>query len=108
MTSLLMKYLFVGAGAVSIGASADARAPMLNDPVRLNIGYVCGWQVKCIDRQQSAMKKALKYVKRHNPPNWKIQQCNRNASRGRSRVDWIGYYNCIQNPTLKRSRSRRR
>ena len=108
MTSLLIRYFLVGAGAVAIAASAGARAPLLNDPVRLNIGYVCAWQVACIDRQHTAMRKALRYVKRYDPPKWKIQQCNRNASRGRSRVDWIGYYNCIQNLNLKKSRPARR
>jgi hypothetical protein len=108
MTSLTIRYFFVCAGAVAFGASADARPPLLNDPVRLNIGYVCGWQVACIDKQHSAMRKAMNYLKRYDPPNWKIQQCNRNASRGRSRVDWIGYYNCIQNMNLKKRRSVRR
>ena len=100
----MLRYVCVSAGAVAFGAAADARTPMLNDPVRLNIGYVCGWQVACIDRQHAAMRKALSYVKRYDPPKWKIQQCNLNAARGRARVDWIGYYNCIQNLNLKKRR----
>ena len=108
MTSSTIRYCLIAFGACATIEAAEARPPLLNDPVRLNIGYVCGWQVACIDRQHSAMRKALNYVKRYDPPKWKIQQCNRNASRGRSRVDWIGYYNCIQNLGLKKRRSARR
>jgi hypothetical protein len=102
------RLLPIGLGITAFAGIAEARAPLLNDPVRLNIGYVCGWQVACIDRQHRAMRKALTYVKRYDPPKWKIQQCNRNAARGRSRVDWIGYYNCIQNLNLKKGRAPRR
>ena len=57
-----------------------------------------------MERQQSAMKKALRYVRKHDPEQWKLQLCNRNASRnrGRGRVDWIGFYNCIRNDKLRR------
>ena len=81
MTSLMIRFVFVGVGLFVVDAASPARPPLFNDPVRLNIGYVCGWQVACIDRQTVAMRKALNYVKRYNPPKWKIQQCNRNASR---------------------------
>lgn len=104
MASRMKRMLLLGMAGFAMDAAADARPPLFADPVRLNIGYVCGWQVACIDRQTVAMRKALNYVKRYNPPKWKIQQCNRNASRGRSRVDWIGYYNCIQNLNLKKRR----
>lgn len=93
--------------ALAAGTTADARPALLNDPVRLNIGYLCKWQVDCIDRQYAAMRKAISFVKRHKPPKWKIQQCNRNAARGRSRVDWIGYHNCIRNADLRRRSVRR-
>jgi hypothetical protein len=42
------------------------------------------------------------------PPNWKVQLCNRNASRGRDRVDWIGFERCIRNPKLKKPSRRGR
>jgi len=83
---------------------ALAKLPPLRDPVFLNIGFVCRWQTHCMQLQEKAMKRALSYVKKKDPPLWKVQQCNRNASRnrGRGRVDWIGYYNCIKNPALQR------
>jgi hypothetical protein len=94
-----------------IGASGslEARAPPLfRDPVRLNIGYICRWQNACMALQDSAMRKALSYVKRHDPPNWKVQLCNRQAARPRSRVDCIGYNNCIRNSKLRKPRAARR
>lgn len=51
--------------------------------------------------QQRAMKRALGYVRSQRPPLWKVHQCNRNAARGRSRVDWVGFDNCIRNPMLR-------
>jgi hypothetical protein len=47
------------------------------------------------------MKRALKYVRSERPPVWRIQLCNRNAKRGRNRVDWIGFNNCIRNESLR-------
>jgi len=107
MTPTTIRLLFFGVGGLALGAVAEARPPLYADPVRLNIGYVCKWQVACVEKQQTAMRKALSYVKRYDPPKWKIQQCNRNAARGRSRVDWLGYYNCIRNLDLKRRPVRR-
>ena len=98
------------AGAVMlavIGSAAQGRTPLIRDPVRLNIGIVCSWNSACMSKQDKAMRSALGYVRRHDPPNWKIQQCNRNASRSRYRVDWIGYFNCIRNSKLKRRSARR-
>jgi hypothetical protein len=95
------------AALVAAPAAAEARTPLLRDPVRLNIGILCSWNNNCMTKQTSAMRKALSFVKRTDPPNWKIQQCNRNASRSRYRVDWIGYYNCIRNSKLKRRPVRR-
>lgn len=85
-------------------APALAKLPPLRDPVFLNIGFVCKWQTACIERQQKAMKRALSFVKTRKPPSWKIQQCNRNASRfwGRERVDWVGFERCIRNPKIVR------
>ena len=50
--------------------------------------------------QQKAMKRALGYVKKADPPTWRIHLCNRNASRKRGRVDWVGFDNCIRNAVL--------
>jgi len=99
----MIRFLVLGILGLSAVAVAEARPPLYQDPVRLNIGYLCKWQVKCVERQQAAMRKALSYVDRHDPPIWRVQQCNRNASRTRSQVDWIGFYNCIRNSNLKSS-----
>ena len=91
-------------------SAAQAKLPPLRDPVFLNIGFVCQWRDGCIAKQRSAMKKALAYVDKYDPPAWKVQQCNRNASRyrGRGRVDWIGFNNCIRNKTIRPAVRRRR
>lgn len=94
----------VGTGLAVPAANA---APPLYNPTLLNIGFVCRWQAKCMDRQQKAMEAALKYVRKHDPPLWKVQQCNRNASRKNTRVDWIGYNNCIRNKELQHRPPRR-
>jgi hypothetical protein len=85
------------------GATAgEARSPApLHDPVALNIGLGCQWQSRCIRKQQKAMKRALKYVEKYQPPNWRVHLCNRNAARMRSRVDWVGFNNCIRNAALR-------
>lgn len=88
------------AWAGSAASTASARPP-LYDPVFLNIGFVCQWNARCMDQQQKAMKGALKYVRKKDPPSWKIHQCNRNASRKRERVDWVGYNHCIRNEALR-------
>ena len=81
-------------GAAS--AEAKSSAP-LADPVALNIGLSCQWQEKCIKNQTKAMKRALKYLRNEDPPSWRLATCNRNASRKRNRVDWVGFNNCIRN-----------
>ena len=99
--------LVAALGLVAGTAAARNKLPPLRDPVFLNIGFVCQWQQRCINNQQRSMKRALAYVKKYRPPAWKVQQCNRNASRRRGRVDWIGYENCIRNPRLALAASRR-
>jgi hypothetical protein len=90
------------AGAVQpAAAGARASSPPLYNPVLLNIGMVCRWEARCINRQEDAMKRALKYVRKKDPPNWRIQLCNRNARRGSQRVDWVGFESCIRNQALK-------
>lgn len=71
------------------------------DPVVLNIGLVCQWQMQCMNRQNQAMEKSLKYVAKYKPPRWRIEQCNRNASRGGQRKDWIGFDKCVRNAKLR-------
>ena len=102
--------LILGVGAISSAGSAQAKLPPLRDPVFLNIGFVCKWRDACIAKQRGAMKKALAYVNKYDPPAWKVQQCNRNASRyrGRGRVDWIGFNNCIRNKAIRPTVRRRR
>jgi hypothetical protein len=86
----------------AVAAAADAQPlPPLRDAVALNIGINCQWQQRCMSDQHQAMKRALKYVRKYQPPMWRIQQCNRNASRSPQRVDWAGYDHCIRNASLQ-------
>jgi hypothetical protein len=98
--------------ALSIGTPAHAIAP-LNDPVFLNIGISCQWQLNCQRRQTKAMLAANRYIAGKNPPLWRIHMCNRNARRSASRADWVGFNACIRNaqlspPPISRAKSRRR
>ena len=87
--------------ALSSGAlAAQAQAP-LYDSIGLNIGFNCRWQQRCIAEQHRAMKRSLVYVKIQQPPAWRVHLCNHNASRGRNRVDWVGFDNCIRNASLR-------
>jgi hypothetical protein len=95
------------AASVMLPISADAVGrPMLYNAVALNIGVNCQWQSQCMASQRTAMKRALNYVAERKPPHWRVQLCNRNARKSPSRVDWVGYDNCIRNSALKRKRSR--
>lgn len=94
---------------------ARASPPPLRNPAMLNIGFICHWQARCMERQQNAMRKALDFVDDRRPPAWKVQLCNRNASRAKARgdwrlgrVDWIGFNNCIRNKRLNPPRDRQR
>ena len=102
--------LSVAVALLTLTSSADvARNPaILMKPAVLNIGHVCSWQPRCMKKQEQSMQRALKYVRKYRPPAWKIQLCNRNASRRRSRVDWIGFDNCIRNPSLRPPATRKR
>ena len=82
-------------------AAAEARAPLIRNPTLLNIGYICRWHNACMNRQERAMDRAIRYVRKNDVPAWKIQLCNRNAAKGRSLVDWVGYNNCVRNSKLK-------
>ena len=81
--------------------------PPLKDPALLNIGFVCRWERSCITKQRAAMWTSLRYVESKKPPAWKIQLCNRNASRNGTRKDWVGFNRCIRNPVLGKKRGRR-
>jgi hypothetical protein len=69
--------------------------------VALNIGINCHWQSRCMTQQRSAMKRSLAYVSTYRPARWRVQMCNRNAGRSSSRVDWVGFENCIRNIALR-------
>ena len=104
-----MKGIFAAA-LLLCAASVAARAgspPPLYDPVLLNIGLVCRWDMRCMDAQKRSMNRALKYVRKENPPQWKVELCNKNAGRKRDRVDWIGFNNCIRNQILRPQSSNR-
>ncbi len=99
---LLKLKLGIAALAFLAGAAEGRRTGgPLNSPALLNIGFVCRWDSACMGKQERAMNRALGYVRKSRPPAWKIQRCNRNASRQRGRVDWIGFNNCIRNPALR-------
>ena len=86
--------------------SAHAVAP-IHDPVALNVGINCQWHQSCERRQFRAMNDARRYIAAAHPPLWRIHMCNRNAARAPSRIDWVGFDNCIRNPRLKRPPRRR-
>jgi hypothetical protein len=102
-----MRWAFAAAAvlaAVTGSAGADAWSnapPPLYDPVFLNLGFVCRWEARCMDRQDDAMKRSLKYVRTKRQPAWRVQLCNRNAGRKGQRVDWIGFEHCIRNEALR-------
>jgi hypothetical protein len=105
-----MKWIFGAAAvlAISPAAAIAAQRPMLYDAVALNIGVNCQWQTGCIKQQRVAMKHALGYVAKERPPQWRVHLCNRNASRGGVRVDWVGFNHCIRNASLKPAPARHR
>jgi len=97
------------AGPWPAAAEARDKPPPLKNPALLNIGFVCHWQSHCIKKQERAMQRALKYVRKNQLPAWKMQLCNRNASRNGTRKDWVGFNNCVRNAALRPPpRSRRR
>lgn len=85
--------------AMLLALAISPSAPLF-DPVKLNIGIACRWDRRCMDQQHRAMRKGLGYVAKYRPPLWRIQQCNRNASRASARVDWVGFNNCVRNAAL--------
>jgi hypothetical protein len=88
-------------GSFAVASVARPAPPPLYDPVALAIGLNCSWQRRCIAQQKHAMGKALKYVAKSRPAQWRVQLCNRNAGRTAARVDWVGFDHCIRNETLR-------
>ncbi len=99
--TLALAAFALGAGATPTAAEARTRPPPLKNPALLNIGFVCRWQSNCIAKQQRAMNRALKLVRKNPPPAWKMQLCNRNSSRNGTRKDWVGFNNCLRNAALR-------
>jgi len=100
---------FALAALALLAAASDAQATApLYDPVTLNIGINCQWQQTCQRKHLKAMQSAHKYIAAKHPPLWKIHQCNRNARRSSSRIDWVGFNDCIRNTHLSPSAQRRR
>ena len=94
--------------AILATSAAAGRPPIIRDPVALNIGVNCQWESGCMKRQRAAMNHALRFVAEHRPPQWRVEQCNRNAGRGPDRMDWVGFDHCIQNASLKYAPRRKR
>ena len=98
---LLITALALCAPAQSVAQSRWAPVPPLRNPALLNIGLICRWQSACITKQDAAMRSSLGYVKTRKLPAWKVQMCNRNASRNGTRKDWIGFNRCIRNRAIR-------
>jgi hypothetical protein len=93
--------LVFGLLAVATAGDIPRQRPLVLNPALANIGYVCRWERRCMKKQELAMVRSVKYVKKYPPPAWKMSLCTRNASRRPSRVDWIGFSNCIRNAKLR-------
>ena len=97
MARFVILFAIIAAG---LALPARAGAP-ITEPATLNIGLNCQWQLRCIREHKRAKWRALKYVEKYQPAAWRVQQCNRNAGRGRLRVDWVGFDHCIRNQALR-------
>jgi hypothetical protein len=83
-----------------------ARDAPLDSPARLNIGLMCQWNSGCMRRQERAMERGLRYVRKSRPSDSNLRLCDRNSARGGGRVDWIGFNNCIRNSAIRPARQR--
>jgi len=101
---LAMRWILTAAVLLTFPAYIGAR-PILYDPLALNIGVNCQWQARCMDQQRRAMKRSLAYVGTMRPGRSRVELCNRNARRSTSRVDWVGFDNCIRNASLRLTRA---
>ncbi len=86
--------------AAAAAPATAQRAPPVHPVVR-NINLVCNSQSSCVQRQWRSMQAAFSFMRAKRLPVWKIEQCNRNAAKQRTRIDWIGFNNCIRNPKVK-------
>lgn len=103
MAHWILPITALGALLVSAAASAQTRR---THPVVQNAGALCRWQKPCMARQQLSMQRALNFVAVSRPATWRVHLCNRNASRARNKIDWVGFDACIRNPKLKRPKRR--
>jgi hypothetical protein len=101
------RYALAALALLTEASEARGTAP-LYDPVTLNIGINCQWQQSCQRRHLKAMTSAHRFIAARHPPLWKIHLCNRNARRSSSRIDWVGFNDCIRNPGLTQPPPRRR
>lgn len=92
---------------IAWAGEGHAVAP-LYDPVMLNVGINCQWQQSCERRQLKAMASAHTFIARRHPPLWRIHLCNRNARRSISRIDWVGFGDCLRNARLTPPHAQRR
>ena len=81
--------------------AAEARRVPAIHPVVRNINLLCKSQSACVQRQWRAMQNAFAFMRAKRLPVWKIEQCNLNAAKQRTRIDWIGFNNCIRNPKVR-------
>jgi hypothetical protein len=93
--------LILGSAGAAAGEAEARSKPPLRNPALLNIGFVCRWQPRCIRTQEKAMVRSLNHMRTYPPAPWKVQLCNRNSSRNGTRKDWVGFENCLRNPTLR-------
>lgn len=93
--------------ALTVWAGQGRAAAPLYDPVMLNVGINCQWRQSCERRQLQAMSSAHSFIAHKRPPLWRIQLCNRNARRSISRIDWVGFNDCLRNARLARPQLRR-
>jgi hypothetical protein len=100
-TKLLIVALALCAPVESVAQSRWEPTPPLKNPALLNIGLICRWQSTCISKQSGAMRSSLRYVRSGKLPAWKVQLCNRNASRNGTRKDWVGFNRCIRNRSIR-------
>ena len=96
------------AGRVEASRSPGSYRAPLRNPALLNIGFVCRWQSHCIRTQQIAMGRSLKHMRSYPPASWKVQLCNRNASRDGTRKDWVGFENCLRNTGLRQAAAQKK
>ena len=103
-----MSWMLPFASLLLLGAVSASRAPV-RDRLALNIGINCRWEPQCIRTQQFGRRDAVQYIRRYNPPRWRIAQCRRNARRYGNRLDWTGFNNCVRNAAIRyRPRALRR